>query len=330
MPLPPRDFSEYHTDMGIRRNVALLAPMAKFVPPYALLALQHLRDSGTPLVLHLDEESWMTLACLDETSASYVIQYSLPYAANRKLANTTLRAAAAPFLGPMVVMPAPAPAAPQYQSATAQYGYPTPAAAQQYQSATAQYGYPTPAAAQYQSPAAAQQYRHPPTHLPRLYAPKAVRPALFVPPPPPVTPVVLPPVSPLDVPPPPPPPPAGPPPPVSSGLGLPAAPLFLPTAPSSSGEGDSCGSGSPKTVLTAAVQTTLGMLGVKNAICEAIQLSGGTVTRETFRPHAQQLDGLGPGLAAKAVREFMRADGWRQNPEAAARALQCVLCKYTA
>lgn len=307
MPLPPRDFSEFHTDMGVRREMLLLSPMAKFVPPHAMLALQRLRDSGNTLVLLLTDSSWMHLACLDETGARYAIQHAMHYT-NRKLVNTCLRAAAAPFLGPMVVMPAPLP--------------------------------------QHQHPHPHQHQRYPPTHIP---APQTL-PPLFVPPPPPSTKAPLPieaplSVAPLFVPPPPPPPvvvaKAAPPPPPPPSVPLPPPPPQHPrrakpaTPPSSRA---SSGPASPTTAATAtAVDRATGGLSsaggglsleaVRSAICHAILHGGGAVTKDTFRPHAMQLDGLGPALAAKAVREFMRADGWRQNPDAALRG---VLCKYGA
>lgn len=219
MPLPPRDFSDFHSDVGIRREITLLTPMAKFAPPYALLMLQRMRDAGNPLILLLDDLSWMCLACVDEMGAAHAIQYAMPYAmtANRKLINSTLYAAAAPFLGPMLVVS----------------------------------------------------------------------------------------------PPPPPPPP-------------PRAPKFAParaapTPPPSSA------SATPSTPTATATALRIGSMALRNAICDAIRFSGGSVTKDTFRPFALRLDGLGPQLAAKAVREFMYTDGWQQAPD---ETLGGVISKY--
>ncbi len=229
MPVPPRDFSEFHASLGVRADTARVSPMAKFAPPLALLRLQILRDSGNSLMLLLDDPSWMLLACLEEPAAHYAITHATPYGltGNHKLVSSTFRSLAAPFLTPVLV-PAPGmvPSMPPVMPSVA------------------------------------------PSVVSSVVS--SVAPKFVQPPPPPRT---------------------------------PRTPVNSPKVSNEPLRGKS----------------------VVDAIRGAIAASNGAVTMDLFKPHVPLMNAMGPALAAKAVHEFARTEGWQIAPAAV---LAGVMRKY--
>lgn len=118
MPLPPRDMSPVHLSL----NPALAAmhavyPFSRYIPTLAAFRLFQLLHDGRALATGLDIASWMTLACLEDASADYVLANALGvHASNPGLLNTCVAQLAAPFMAPMYVPVPPCSTPPSFSS----------------------------------------------------------------------------------------------------------------------------------------------------------------------------------------------------------------------
>jgi hypothetical protein len=103
MPLPPRDHRALHISLNPSMEEFHRAfPLSRFTPSVGLFKLFKLSYEGVPLASLLDTASWITLACLEDYSADYVINYvaglmtSQP--CDRRSVNEAFVFVAAPFL----------------------------------------------------------------------------------------------------------------------------------------------------------------------------------------------------------------------------------------
>jgi hypothetical protein len=110
MPIPPCDFTALHRPAGIREDILKISPIAKFVPPAALFALQRLLDSGNPLTMQLTDHSWMLLACLDADPATHAVTAASRYThtCNIEAINAAIAAFAASVFATTTAYPKPA------------------------------------------------------------------------------------------------------------------------------------------------------------------------------------------------------------------------------
>lgn len=280
MPLPPCDFSEFHADVGVRQETLRVSPMAKFVPPLALLQLQALRDSGNNLMLLLDDTCWMLLACLDEMAASNTIMHASPYGllGNRKLIASYIGA----FGSSLLCTAMQAVAAAMAQSAAAAHPAAVPAVPVVWYPYAQ--GAPAPAPP-LPPPASARKLKSkPPVRVGAAPFPR---------------PVSLPGYA------------------TPQNSPVPSAESVHSvgtddTAHSPTAAHSASGPGPTRSVYAEPLRGR----DVVNAIRDAIRVGGDAVTVDTFKPYVPQLNSLGPALAAKVVREFMTVDGWHKTPSA--------------
>lgn len=119
MPLPPRNLVALHLSVHPPlAEVHAAYPMSCYAPVVALLKLSMLETWGIPIMQRMDQVTWLTLACLDDLSADYVISTAVTSCKHVNYdaasVNAVFMHAAAPYLVPMLVpvpptVPAPRP-----------------------------------------------------------------------------------------------------------------------------------------------------------------------------------------------------------------------------
>lgn len=117
MPLPPRNLAALH--LSVHPSLAEVHagyPLSCYAPLVALLKLTMLDHQDVPVIRRMEPATWMTLACLDDLSADYVISTTVASCKgvrwNAAAVNAVFVHSAAPFLVPMLVPVPPVAASP--------------------------------------------------------------------------------------------------------------------------------------------------------------------------------------------------------------------------
>lgn len=108
MPLPPRNLIALHLSVHPPlAEVHAAYPLSCYAPVVALLKLAMLDHNKVPIMRRMEPATWMTLACLDDLTADYVISTTVASCKAVKWDAASVNAvfvhSAAPFLVPMLV-----------------------------------------------------------------------------------------------------------------------------------------------------------------------------------------------------------------------------------